>query len=1241
MALRKQTISFPMLKGVDEKSSEPYSEPGSVEDARDVTFSKTGQINKRKGFDLFRDATATVGDNGGLLPAVSAAVTKKGARLHKFRDSLLLADGQVLYNKVGTSGMKAVEDLLDCTYANNSLYTPNNKKVGRVNLIRKTVASVEYDILCYVQTTPTGSDPNATYEVVIAVREVESGTFYRKPTVIKTIDRTGADFWLSISAMPSVHLVEDSNNYVYVFLSNTNSLGNNISIQFTRYNFSSSVPTVSSPSFTTLQDNSSSNIAVHKRASSISVDVNPDKTVVYVAYYQSSGTSVTGSATVSRFLFSDFSGTPSATHDQKLGSPQTYLDTDCMGYGSGNFPNIALRYDPADTNDNAVFVAFNDKVPGGKGNQEQQVFFAFLHKDALSFSSTFTDNSFKDRYLVNATCSFVSGTSSDVFVTTSTAADSTGGVVEEEGGGSARFNDGTYDFLGIKSIAQSTTSGSSGTSGEKFVTIFPAAGAATDIPFQQFSSACVVYAKFLSGTSLDVSVIEPGSGFNNEATNQAQVQAELESAFGMTAGHLNLGAISLDDEYELQRAKDHEIFYFSSSRTAVSSGLESICKNASLISDSFREFISSSTISEATGFGSKTYVNISRTNGNEGSFNSCNYLIDKTGKLIASGVPGVSSLNYTSDYHSIYRNDFRLFDGVSRVSAPGKSTNTAARYIFGSNVLTSSGNTNTDAEDISAVTAIDVDQYYSVSSVELVLDTDRSLPAVDIGNQLLIGGGSLFSYDNDTLVENGFYEYPEVRSLAAIPTTFGSRLTANKDYNYSFVYEFVDSLNNLHESVTTPIRTVTTTSINTAVVARVYACDASLKRGRIRVTMYRSSPAGDGVLLKKIKTAVLDESQKSFTFMDFGELQEDFDRAPVLYTTGGVLDNYQPGSVTDIIEHKGRAFLATPTEFVRFSKPFQQGFAPGFPLPQFVIDVPGDSAAVTAIETNVNFLTVFTRDAVFAVSGDGPNAIGQGGFSQPSLLANGQGAIPGSPHLSHSFGVFYIADRGIYLVSTNGQVQYVGAPVEDLVDASTIKQITLFDHVNEIRFLADDGSSQSACYVFNTFFKQWYRWSILGSGNPVDQISYSATGGSDDDSHYILRLNSNIHRQSKTAYQDNAANYDMVVTFRPVIANGLQGVQRIYRAMILYDYKTASTGLLSFAFDYSSSFTENHTVTTFGSDIPNNIRAHLTNQKCRAFKMRILVASSGEGITLNGLAIEAGARPGTFKLPNTQTMAPT
>jgi hypothetical protein len=230
----------------------------------------------------------------------------------------------------------------------------------------------------------------------------------------------------------------------------------------------------------------------------------------------------------------------------------------------------------------------------------------------------------------------------------------------------------------------------------------------------------------------------------------------------------------------------------------------------------------------------------------------------------------------------------------------------------------------------------------------------------------------------------------------------------------------------------------------------------------------------------------------------------------------------------------------------------------------------------------------------------------------------------------------------------------VGAPVEDTVGGDLVKSIDVFDHTNEIRFLIQSSSNSKIC-CFNTFYKQWSVWSLAES--IVDQINYSATGGSGDDTHYLLSKKSPIRRQSTTNYVDNITDlgsgvtaksiYAMTVDFMPISINAIQGTQRVYRAMILYTAKDAAlVGLqILVANDYENFSSGTGYVLTTVPNAPGNIRIHVKNQKSRAIQLRVGEVTSGasdtvSGITLSGLALEIGARPGTFKLPKAQTIAP-
>ena len=202
------------------------------------------------------------------------------------------------------------------------------------------------------------------------------------------------------------------------------------------------------------------------------------------------------------------------------------------------------------------------------------------------------------------------------------------------------------------------------------------------------------------------------------------------------------------------------------------------------------------------------------------------------------------------------------------------------------------------------------------------------------------------------------------------------------------------------------------------------------------------------------------------------------------------------------------------------------------------------------------------------MQGDGPDNFGVGSFGKPQLIGKGQGAVKGSAHLAHAIGTFFQSHRGIYMVTPDGQLNYIGANVQDIVGSTVVQSMDLFDHVNEIRFLIFNASSGTgSVVVYNTLYQQWSDWSInlTASGkNFVGQTFYLPPGGDPEKSHVILQSDGVPIRQSDTAYADAGGDYDLSLKLRPIQAAGLQQAQRVYRAMLLYDYKSNSTLTMKF-----------------------------------------------------------------------------
>ena len=150
---------------------------------------------------------------------------------------------------------------------------------------------------------------------------------------------------------------------------------------------------------------------------------------------------------------------------------------------------------------------------------------------------------------------------------------------------------------------------------------------------------------------------------------------------------------------------------------------------------------------------------------------------------------------------------------------------------------------------------------------------------------------------------------------------------------------------------------------------------------------------------------------------------------------------------------------------------------------------------------------------------------------------------------------------------------------------------------------------------------------------------------------YRVTADGNVHKYSPKTYTDNCTGSEVVYTMRVTTGDiniaGLQNAQRVYRVMLLGDYKSAHTLSVSSYVDYSVNLFDATKIESFSQAIssdndPYNFRMHLKNQKCKAVRLHISLGgdtATGEVAILQVLALEVGVRAGTFKLPAAQTLA--
>ena len=125
MALQKKTLSFAMVKGIDEKSSGPTRPPDGLVKADNVVFTKAGQVRKRGGFILTNSTVSKIG--GGTIST--------GKAIAKYGDETLILDGSNLYSKIPEStGILDRGTYVPCTMESKIKHRKLDRRQGNAQI---------------------------------------------------------------------------------------------------------------------------------------------------------------------------------------------------------------------------------------------------------------------------------------------------------------------------------------------------------------------------------------------------------------------------------------------------------------------------------------------------------------------------------------------------------------------------------------------------------------------------------------------------------------------------------------------------------------------------------------------------------------------------------------------------------------------------------------------------------------------------------------------------------------------------------------------------------------------------------------------------------------------------------------------------------------------------------------------------------------------------------------------------
>jgi len=557
-----------------------------------------------------------------------------------------------------------------------------------------------------------------------------------------------------------------------------------------------------------------------------------------------------------------------------------------------------------------------------------------------------------------------------------------------------------------------------------------------------------------------------------------------------------------------------------------------------------------------------------------------------------------------------------------------------------------STNKNTDLPSGSPVNGI-----YTQTGINLAMFQINTFGqySSSIANALHLTGGQLWEYDGLKPVEHGFQVWPENVAY----TTAGTGGNISKQvYFYVFTYEWTDNQGNLHRSAPSiPLEINVTggadTHVNTLYVPTL-RLTYKTSPNPVRIVGYRWSTAQQVYYqFTSIASPTLNDPSVDYvtivdTLADASILGQ-----TLLYTSGGVVENIAAPASIDSALYKNRLFLidAEDRNLLWYSKQVIQNTPVEMSDLLTVYVAPtsgaqGSTGAMTAISAMDDKLIIFKRDAIYYMTGTGPDNTGANNdFSEPTFITASVGTSNPNSVVLTPQGIMFQSDKGIWLLGRDLSTNYIGAPVEDY-DAQ-VKSSQVIPGTNQVRFVLSDNIT----LMYDYYYAQW------GTFDNKFAISSTLFNGLDT----YLNTYGKVFQETPGTYLDGSSPVLMSFTTSWINLAGVQGYQRFYSANLLGTYFSPFKLNMQIAFDYNPSPAQSTIVlpdnqsepwggeTLWGGGQawggPGNIfsaRLFPQKQKCESFQIimnEVYDSASGqapgEGLNLSGLLLLVGIKRGS------------
>ena len=1248
MPLEKKTISFALLKGMDEKSSDSSRPPDALKKALNVVFDKKGQVSKRGGFVLTDSRTdkEAYGESGDI---------SVGKAISKFQDETLILDGSNLYTKIVGSGVYNKGTYVPST-VNNAFKRrqidrrQSNAQVAEANGIRVYVWE-EYRF--------DNRDLGTEYEIYADVEHIATGATLVDRHLIASnpiaVDTDTARVLDCLYEFGQPQCAAIGTRVFIVFKWFTGS--SHETLYYTSVNCADPENTVLIGAKSVLNDNAAAPIRLadnypvfemdhctgSTHSDSIVLAYHSHGTELVVTYLVASGATLVGSSTTPRLISTGLPDPQFGGYNARI-SVTKFTPTGLM---------IKSLDDASSGASYSLIVGFTIDDSGTKKTQLVAVKDDLSAQNAYTADTTGPSGRTGDLWLLNGTagCATAAAATASVFLTlwfedaSTYASNLTGSIDDTLGHGVPPTIDGTTTQQParvpehfIRSYTINRESGSFSIATVKTV----AFNAAVTSDFFRFNSKLYCVASQVNDNALyadmaGASTLQRGLNNNSVLLNSdAEIIGALRT--GECCSCLGSEWINMcppngrDTETPESLAAGRET-------RRLWHGVQRVTSR-----DTATRFVFGA--SRHAGYEFYAAGQYSTSDYPDNSFGISLFTVDFAPARTLASVDvenawlGTGGFLHGYDGNQVYENNFVVYPAIRRLKQRSYTRTSYSSGVVG-------GFPNSKNVQYCAI--------YSWTDANGSLQQSHPSEIVSIPTVAgLIAGSTLTVAGTSGYVANQVY----VTTVDTGSGTGAKILVETISSGAIATYRVIEQGSGYAATqVLTPTGgsgdariTIDSVALTSRIDVDVYV-PSFTRKSDISVEVYRNDAETGSVFYLAGQMPVPATLTKSYvTFTDAPADYAKITEIPVeLYTTPGVPAYNFIGSCTDLARHQNKIYAAGMDDTVYMSNGIQEGSDVSFvpDIPSYKLSLPGDPGKITAIASNLDHFIIFTSQNGFYVTGAGPSIVGQGSFAPPRLFASDQGAKAGAAHTDTPLGVVYQSDRGIYLIGRDMSVAYVGAGVEDTVGAKTAVSMVRHDDDNTIRIMlqsASPGSSGTDVYgVYNYYFKQWSIFNVAYTSS-----AYQVAEIYDGASFQRLTADGKQFKQSASVYQDhNSAgssltNYDMQIDTGFISPTGLMKKDRTYRYMILGKYVAAHGLEVKVYNDYdTASPTQTDSVTLTSAPAGLYLyRAHLTNQKARGVQLSIVFSGATAGATLEGISLEVGMRPDktSFKTIESRSM---